>query len=43
MRRIALALLLVVSSVVLSGCTQWDWSDPFHPRSNQLPNDCLGK
>ncbi len=34
MRRIALALLLVLSTFALAACTGWDYSDPFHPRTN---------
>lgn len=39
MRRIALALLLVVSAFALTACTSWDWSDPFHPRTGNLPTN----
>ncbi len=32
MRRIALAILLVLTTAVLAGCQARDWSDKLHPQ-----------
>lgn len=33
MRRIAMVLMLLVSTVVLCGCLSQTFQDPFHPRA----------
>ena len=38
MRRIAMVLMLLVSTVALCGCLSQTWQDPFHPRA-PLPTD----
>ncbi len=38
MRRIGLLIALALTTVAMTGCASWNWSDPFHPTSKSPLN-----